>query len=44
MKIESKQNLTVLLDQVMPGIEKLISSKRSEKPTKNKLGDFVEKY
>ncbi len=44
MKIESKQNLTVLLDQIMPGIEKLISSKRSEEPTKDKLGDFVEKY
>lgn len=28
----------------MPGIEKLISSKRSEEPTKDKLGDFVEKY
>lgn len=44
MKIESKQNLTVLLDHVMPGIKKHISVNHSEEPTKDKLNDFVEKY
>ena len=44
LKIESKISLTNLLDRAMPGIKKLISSKRSEDPTKDKLNDFVEEY
>lgn len=44
MKIESKLTLTDLLDRTMPGIKKLLSGKRSEEPTKDKLCDFVEEY
>lgn len=44
MKIESKLALTDLLDRTMPGIKTLLSGKRSEEPTKDKLSDFVEKY
>ncbi|HEY3423218.1 MAG TPA: IS110 family transposase [Negativicutes bacterium] len=44
MRIKSKQVLTDLLDRTMPGIKSLLSSKRSEEPTKDKLSDFVEKY
>ena len=44
MKIESKLALTTLLDRVMPGIKALLTGKRSEEPTKDKLSDFVEKY
>lgn len=44
IKIASKLALTNLLDRTMPGIKKLLSSKRSEEPTKDKLGDFVEEY
>ena len=44
IKIESKLALTDLLDRTMPGIKKLLSGKRSEEPTKDKLSDFVEAY
>ena len=44
IKIESKLTLTDLLDRAMPGIKKLLSGKRSEEPTKDKLSDFVEEY
>lgn len=44
MKVESKLALTTLLDRVMPGIKTLLSGKRSEEPTKDKLSDFVERY
>lgn len=44
MKIESKLSLTDLLDRTMPGIKKLLCSKQSEAPTKDKLSDFVEEY
>lgn len=44
IKIESKLALTNLLDRTMPGIKKLLSSRRSEEPTKDKLSDFVEEY
>jgi len=44
IKIESKLALTNLLDRTMPGIKKLLSGKRSEEPTKDKLSDFVEAY
>lgn len=44
IKIESKLVLTHLLDRTMPGIKKLLSGKRSEEPTKDKLSDFVEEY
>lgn len=44
IKIESKLALTNILDRTMPGIKKLLSGKRSEEPTKDKLSDFVEEY
>lgn len=44
VKVNSKLALTSILDRTMPGIKKLLSGKRSEKPTKDKLSDFVEKY
>lgn len=44
MKIQSKLSLTTLLDSTMPGIKKLLSGKRSDMPTRDKLSDFVEKY
>lgn len=44
IKIESKLALTNILDRTMPGIKKLLSSKRSEEPTKDKLSDFVQEY
>lgn len=44
MKIESKLTLADLLDRTMPGIKNLLSGKRSEAPTKDKLSDFVEEY
>lgn len=44
MKMKSKLALTNLIDRTMPGIKKLLSSKRSGDPTKDKLNDFVEKY
>src|SRR5690554_3139513 len=44
MKIQSKLSLTTLLDSTMPGINKLLSGKRSDMPTRDKLSDFVEKY
>lgn len=42
--IESKLTLTDLLDRTMPGIKTLLSGKRSEEPTKDKLSDFVAEY
>lgn len=44
IKIESKLALTDLLDRTMPDIKKLLSGKRSEEPTKDKLSDFIEEY
>lgn len=44
IRIESKLALTDLLDRTMPSIKKLLSGKRSEEPTKDKLSDFVEEY
>ena len=44
IKIASKLVLTNLLDRTMPGIKKLLSGKRSEEPTRDKLSDFVEEY
>jgi Transposase and inactivated derivatives len=44
MKIKSKLALTNLLDRTMLGIKKLLSGKRSEEPTKDKLSDFVAEY
>lgn len=44
MKVEGKIALTNILDRTMPGIKKLLSGKRSEEPTKDKLSDFVEEY
>jgi transposase len=44
MKISSKLALINLLDRTMPGIKKLLASKRSLEPTKDKLNDFVEEY
>ena len=44
MKIDSKLSLTSILDRTMPGIKKLLSGKRSDNPTKDKLADFVEHY
>ena len=44
MKIDSKLALTSILDRAMPGIKKLLSGKRSDNPTKDKLSDFVENY
>ncbi|WMJ23145.1 IS110 family transposase [Paludicola sp. MB14-C6] len=44
MRIESKLVLTNLLDRTMPGIKTLLSGKRSDLPTKDKLCDFVAKY
>lgn len=44
IRIKSKLALTDLLDRTMPGIKKLLSGKRSEEPTKDKLSGFVEEY
>lgn len=44
IKIGGKLALTHLLDRTMPGIKNLLSAKRSEEPTKDKLSDFVEEY
>lgn len=44
MRVESKLALTSLLDRTMPGIKKLFGGTRSETPTKDKLGDFIEEY
>lgn len=44
MKVEGKLTLTHLIDRTMPGIKKLLNSKNSETPTKDKLSDFVEEY
>lgn len=44
IRIESKLALTDLLDRTMPGIKTLLSGKRSEQPTKDKLSDFTEEY
>ena len=44
IRIESKLALNDLLDRTMPGIKSLLSGKRSEEPTKDKLSDFVAEY
>lgn len=44
IRIECKLTLTDILDRTMPGIKALLSGKRSEEPTKDKLSDFVEEY
>lgn len=44
LKVESKLALTSILDRTMPGIKRLILSKRSEQPVKDKLCDFVAEY
>lgn len=44
IRIQSKLALTNILDRTMPGIKSLLSSKRSETPTKDKLSDFVAEY
>ena len=44
IKIESILSLGNLLDRTMPGIKKLLSGRRSEEPTRDKLSDFVEEY
>jgi len=44
IKIESALTLASILDRTMPGIKHLLQAKRSEKPTKDKLCDFVEEY
>lgn len=44
IRIESKLALDNILDRTMPGIKRLLSGKRSELPTKDKLSDFVEEY
>lgn len=44
MKVQSKLSLDGMVDRTMPGIKKMISVKRSEYPTKDKLSDFVEHY
>ncbi len=44
MKVEGKLTLTHLVDRTMPGIKKLLNSKNSEAPTRDKLSDFVEEY
>ena len=44
IRIESKLSLTGIIDRTMPGIKQLLPSKNSEKPTKDKLSDFVERY
>ena len=41
MKIDSKLALTSILDRTMPGIKNLLSGKRSDNPTKDKLSDLV---
>lgn len=44
IRIESKLALDNILDRTMPGIKRLLSGKRSELPTKDKLSDFVAEY
>jgi len=44
MRIQSKLNMDNLLQRTMPGIKTLLSGKRSEEPTKDKLSDFAEEY
>ena len=44
IRVESKLALTDLLDRTMPGIKTLLSGKRSDEPTKDKLCDFVAEY
>ena len=44
IRVECKLALTDLLDRTMPGIKTLLSGKRSEEPTKDKLSDFVAEY
>jgi len=44
MKVSSKLTLTHLIDRTMPGIKKLLSGTDADKPTKDKLSDFIEEY
>jgi transposase len=44
MKVSGKLTLTHLIDRTMPGIKKLLNGTDAEKPTKDKLSDFVEEY
>ena len=44
LRVESKLALTSLLDRTMPGIKKLFGSTRSDAPTRDKLGDFIDEY
>lgn len=44
MNVQGKNSLNNLLDRTMPKIKLLLKSACSEKPTKNKLIDFVETY
>jgi len=44
LRIDSKLALTSILDRTMPGIKTILSGKRSENPTKDKLSDFVAEY
>jgi transposase len=44
IKIASKIALTNLLDRTMPGIKNLIASRNANKPTQDKLCDFVEEF
>lgn len=44
MRIHNKLTLDNLLQRTMPGIKTLLSGKRSEEPTKDKLSDFAEEY
>ena len=44
IKVSSKLALSGILDRTMPGIKCLLKSGNSEKPTKDKLSDFVAEY
>lgn len=44
LRVSAKLTLTNLLDQTMPGIKKLLTAKRPDAPTRDKLSDFVETY
>jgi transposase len=44
VKVASKLALCSILDRTMPGIKSLLKSSNPEKPTKDKLGDFVAEY
>jgi len=44
VKVDIKLSFISILDRTMPGIKKLLTSKHTENPTKDKLSDFVERY